>query len=202
MIDDVATLPGAEAWARARKRLEELGPWDDRSALAGLGPIGLTQAWAGRVYAVQRYTLEARPGWDRLTVTRHDKRHNSPRWADWQALKLLLPDGVDRLGFEVSPPAGRTVDLAPAWHLWVLPLGDPLAEVLDLAPELGASRPVGPHELIRQAIRRRRTLGLAVRAIKAGPGLGPSSGELTLWGVPVHLDPRLAPGDWRLEPTA
>lgn len=121
---------------RAERRLAELGPWDDRTALAGLGPDGLVQAWCGKTYAVQHYSVASRQGWDRLHVQRHDGRHNSPRWADWQALKLLLPNGDERLGFEVSPPVGRTVDLVPAWHLWVLPLGDPLEALLDLGHEL------------------------------------------------------------------
>lgn len=120
----------------AERRLAELGPWEDRSGLAGLGPLGLTQAWVGRTYAVQRYDVATRPGWDRLMVQRHDGRANSPRWADWQALKLLLPCGDERLGYEVSPPVGRAVDLAPAWHLWVLPLRDPLEAILDLGHEL------------------------------------------------------------------
>jgi hypothetical protein len=188
----------------AERRLEELGPWQERSALAPLGPGGLVQAWAGRTYSVQRYSVTDRPGWDRLHVQRHDGRHNSPRWSDWQALRLLLIDGADRLGFEVSPRAERTVDLAAAWHLWVLPVDHPLEAALDLAHELdGRLEPAAEAERIalanrvRDAILNARHAGLAPRRVIL-PTVEPRR-VTELWGLRVLLDPTLEPGTFRLE---
>jgi hypothetical protein len=129
----------------AERRLAELGPWTNRDELVDLGPQGLTQAWLGRIYSVQRYTVPSRPGWDRLHVQRHNAGARvGPSWRDWQALKLLLPNGDERLGIEVSPRCARVIDLAHAWHLWVLPLEDELERILDVAEELSANVPPAP----------------------------------------------------------
>lgn len=123
----------------ARRRLEALGPWECRDALVPLGPVGLAQAWVGKLYTVQRYTVESRVGWDHLHIQRHDQRAMRA-WSDLQALKLLAPDGEHRLAVEVYPPDARVVDLANAYHLWLLPFGDPLAQLLDVAHELAGPR--------------------------------------------------------------
>lgn len=131
-------VPTIEPATPAARRLAELGPWEDRSALAPLGPQGLVQAWTGRLYSVQQYTVESRVGWDRLHIQRHDGRAMRA-WSDLQALKLLVPDGARRLAVEVYPPDARVVDLCHAYHLWVLPADDPVALLLDVAHELGGA---------------------------------------------------------------
>lgn len=123
---------------RAAPALPVVGPWEDRSHLAGMGPEHLLQAWVGRLYSVQRYAVPSRPGWDHLHVQRHARPHNRrPSWPELQAIKAeLLEGGAHRLAFEVYPPEHRRVDLAHAWHLWVVPPATALEFVLDLAHEL------------------------------------------------------------------
>jgi hypothetical protein len=127
----------------AEARLRELGPWENRNALVGFGPAGLLEAWVGKRYSVQRYAVDARAGWDRLHVQAHTRR-SEPGWLDLQAIKLLLPEGARRLGFTVCPREERVVDLANAYHLWVLPLGHALEATLDLAEELARVVPPAP----------------------------------------------------------
>lgn len=123
--------------------LEALGPWIDMQTFVELGPDGLIQAWSGRLYSVQRYGVAKRAGWDRLHVQRHDGRAVR-NWGHLQTLKGLLPAGDRRLAVEVYPRLERVVDLVHAYHLWVLPLNDPLERTFDLAEELSRAVPPAP----------------------------------------------------------
>lgn len=129
---------------KARPPLPKLGPWEDRSNIIDLGPEGLLQAWVSRLYAVQRYSVTGRPGWDHLHVQRHDG-WPVRSWTHMQAIKAeLLHHGDRRLAVEVYPANHRIVDLADAYHLWVLPVNDPLEPLLDFAHELGGLEPLRP----------------------------------------------------------
>jgi hypothetical protein len=105
------------------------GPWEDRSEMfiklaRSEGNKDVVAGHLNRDYAVQRRQYVSHPGIDLLTVMRHDKANQHPGWAVLQSIKnKLAPDGTERFGMEVFPPARFVIDNSHLWHVWVMPLG-------------------------------------------------------------------------------
>ncbi len=86
-------------------------------------------AHRNRDFHVQRFaypqTVGPIPaGVEVLTVGRQDESDNHPGWRVLQSIKnRLAPNGTERYGVEMFPPAQLVVDNAHLWHIWVMPLG-------------------------------------------------------------------------------
>jgi hypothetical protein len=105
------------------------GPWEDCSAefvkmARAKGNPDVVGGYRNRTFVVQRRQYEAHPGIDLLTVSRHDGGNVHPGWSTLQAVKeALAPNGPNRFGLEIFPPARFVVDNRPMWHVWVMPIG-------------------------------------------------------------------------------
>lgn len=103
-------------------RPPEWGAWEWRNHLAGhpLAVNGMFACCLNKVYSVQFFRHET--DWGEvlhLMVRRHDGQ-TVRNWYDLQVIKddLVAPE---RTAIEVFPPASELVDVAPIYHLWVLP---------------------------------------------------------------------------------
>lgn len=104
-----------------------MGPWENRShRIRERHPNPFCVAGhLNQEHSVQRFQYPDHPGWDLLTVRRHDEEPIHPGWKALQSIKnVLAPDGTERFGFEAFPPAKFVIDNHHLWHIWVMPVGE------------------------------------------------------------------------------
>ena len=128
--------------ARAADAAGVWGPWEPRAPPDPRDWPELRSVafcWVNDLYSVQ--VARKQCAWGEvlhLMIRRHDGAQVH-RWSDLQRIKDELV-GAERVAVEVYPERSRLVDVAPMYHLWVLPVGFVLPFDLNPMPRAEASR--------------------------------------------------------------